>query len=254
MFIKKKIIILFLFFCYFFQLNALNEIQKRIVALKIATKLTNEEKRIYTSLSKNISDPNYIYSFRLYLENRYHKTIENLCNDPNFFLDNQDLTNALSLRPLFIFLELNGISCYEINLIKRSINIEITSPSYLLGPIQYTQIIDSPLFNAIKNNDIQMLLFLIFFGGDINLSKNHFYKETLLHFAVGSYNSEAVDLLLELGANKEAIDSWRRTPFEYAQDVQKTIWDKFFLTIPPTPEIISRLEAINKTIELFQQH
>ncbi|ABJ77150.1 Ankyrin-related protein [Leptospira borgpetersenii serovar Hardjo-bovis str. JB197] len=62
----------------------------------------------------------------------------------------------------------------------------------------------SPLYFAIKNENVKIVRLLLEKGADVNFQNNAFYNKSLLYFAIENENSEIVRLLLEKGADANA--------------------------------------------------
>lgn len=74
----------------------------------------------------------------------------------------------------------------------------------------------SPLFLAIKSNNIQLVSFFLQKGADINKARS--IKISPLHQAVKRQNMDIVELLVSNGADIHAQNEWNETPLFHACD------------------------------------
>ena len=90
-------------------------------------------------------------------------------------------------------------------LVKSGVNSEICDDCY-----------NTPLLQAIINNDISMVKTLIELGVDLNTTGE--FEQTPLHLAVVTNNLDIIKLLVENGADQDMVDEKNLRPIDYAID------------------------------------
>lgn len=119
------------------------------------------------------------------------------------------------------------IGLFERNLI-NSLNITETSEDY---GYRVTELIASKNINnkndvgetalhlAVKNNDFRLVEILINSGADVNAITN--YKATPLHYAASFAKNNTINLLAAKGSNINAVDNNDKKPLDWAIEAKK---------------------------------
>jgi uncharacterized protein YfcZ (UPF0381/DUF406 family) len=112
---------------------------------------------------------------------------------------------------------------------------------------------DVPLLNlAAYYNEPEIVKFLIDRGQDIN-KKGGGYKRTPLHYAAGADAYQAVDVLLDLGADASLTDAVNKAPYQISQnkgtaDVLLTAYNECFRKVDSGEQVIVK-PAVEKVRE-----
>ena len=110
------------------------------------------------------------------------------------------------------------IRCPEILkiLIDRGANVNEENPVNGFG-------VSYPLDSALLDPSTQQLKILLDNGAKVNPPKTLVFGHSTLHFAVLKHHFEAVDLLLQYGANVNALNDFHQTPIHVATATQNKL-------------------------------
>ena len=122
---------------------------------------------------------------------------------------------------------------------------------------------ETPLHHSIARRRYKVAKYLISKGANVNLRAN--YGETALHPAASGFNIETVRLLLDAGAEVNALvitPSSRATPLDYVLQQRERILDEIANPGVAKPHYVPRTltelraeeKAINNVIELLKAH
>ncbi|EMY76824.1 ankyrin repeat protein [Leptospira weilii serovar Ranarum str. ICFT] len=101
----------------------------------------------------------------------------------------------------------------------------------------------SPLYFAIKKENVEIVRLLLEKGADVHFQNNAVYDKSLLYFAIEKENVEIVELLLEKGAdaNAKSCDLFRRCNYLFFNVI------KHYSNLPPKND--RRLKIIRLLLE-----
>ncbi|WP_061249950.1 ankyrin repeat domain-containing protein [Leptospira alstonii] len=128
---------------------------------------------------------------------------------------------------------MGSIENNDLSAVRRYIEAGADVNSTFIGP--------SPLYFAIKNENVEIARLLLEKGADANFQNDAFYDKSLLYFAIENENIEIVRLLLEKGADANAknCDFFRRCNYLLFNVIER------YSNFPPKkdrrPEIIRLL-------------
>ncbi|WP_061248486.1 ankyrin repeat domain-containing protein [Leptospira noguchii] len=101
----------------------------------------------------------------------------------------------------------------------------------------------SPLYFAIKKENVEIVRLLLEKGADVHFQNNAVYDKSLLYFAIEKENVEIVELLLEKGAdaNEKICDLFRRCNYLFFNVIER------YSNLPPKND--RRLKIISLLLE-----
>lgn len=95
---------------------------------------------------------------------------------------------------------------------------------------------ETALHLAVKNNDFRLVEILINRGANVNAITN--YKATPLHYAASFAKNNVINLLAQKGSNINAVDSNGKKPLDWAIEAKK--YDNIELIKVLSKELVTR--------------